>query len=336
MQEERVEQKKLNWLATLRGVAAFLVFISHLFHIHASGEILFVLGRIGVVCFFLMTGYLTMASRDKRNGKQYLWNRFLRVYPIYWLLLLITVLLDLHSYSVKSVVLNATLFEEFFGEDAIIGASWMLPIQVVFFIGVALFGFKLFINKNNTEKSNMQHGMVLISICMIVAVAIGGARRITGKPFPTAFLLLVGLSVLGIYYQYVNGNIKKIAPLWIIYEVCFLVSVVLSYPGKAVRYIVAYNIGIVLFVIFEKLISGKGLISSFFSKIGRIGFTFFLGAGIPWTLMLKISTFDGSIGLKLLGCILKFCAAVLLGYVITRFIEEPLLRWGKKVEKKME
>ena len=330
------EQKQLSWLATLRGVAALLVFISHLYHIHANGKILFIFGRIGVVCFFLMTGYLTMVSREKRNRKQYLWNRFLRVYPIYWLLLLLTVLLDLHSYSVKSVALNATLFEEFFGEDAIIGASWMLPIQVVFFIGVALFGFKLFINKNNTEKSNMQRGMVLISICMIVAVAIGGARRITGKPFPTAFLLLIGLSVLGIYYQYVNGNIKKIAPLWIIYEVCFLVSVVLSYPGKAVRYIVAYNIGIVLFVIFEKFISGKDLISSLFAKIGRIGFTFFLGAGIPWALLLKISTFEDSIGLKVLGCILKFCAAVLLGYVITRFIEEPLLRWGKKVEKKLD
>ena len=70
----RYSSDHLAWLSTLRGFAALLVFVSHMTIIQAPKDTLFILGRLGVVCFFLMTGYLTITSREKRNWKQYAWR----------------------------------------------------------------------------------------------------------------------------------------------------------------------------------------------------------------------------------------------------------------------
>lgn len=65
---------------------------------------------------------------------------------------------------------------------------------------------------------------------------------------------------------------------------------------------------------------------------GKIGFTFFLGAGIP---MMVISLF----GIKLVGwndieeALLRFILVIPFSWLITHFIEHPILRWGKKIEK---
>ena len=119
----------LLWLSSLRGIAALLVFISHL-PIHMD-RICFIVGRIGVCIFFLMSGYLAYGSRMKRTTRQYLFNRFIRMYPVYWILLIFIFMLE-GKYSGIELAANFTLFQEFLGVDCFIGASWMMPIQIVF------------------------------------------------------------------------------------------------------------------------------------------------------------------------------------------------------------
>lgn len=48
-----------------------LVFISHL-SLGWPTSVGFVIERIGVAIFFLMSGYLTVIARKKRNRKQYI------------------------------------------------------------------------------------------------------------------------------------------------------------------------------------------------------------------------------------------------------------------------
>ena len=324
----------LAWLSTLRGFAALLVFCSHMTIIPAPKDTLFILGRIGVVCFFLMTGYLTITSRKRRNWKQYAWNRFLRVYPVYWLLLILMFIVVYPTHSLKSLLLNITLFEEFLGGDPILGASWMLPIQVVFFAGVTIVGARFFVDEVKSEEKNIRRGCLIMAACMLCSIATGAVRHITGKPFPTAFFLLIAISILGIYYWYLDGNLKKLIGIGLVFEISFTIAVALSYPSQILRYVLSYNIGIAVFVLFEKCVSGRGWIGKAFSELGKIGFTFFLGAGIPWTLLLKINSFESPWWMIVMGCTLKFLCAIVLGTIITKHIENPLLKWGRKVEKK--
>ena len=322
-------------LSTLRGFAALLVFISHLTIIPAPGDTLFIVGRTGVVCFFLMTGYLTITSREKRNWRQYAWNRFLRVYPVYWILMVLMFAVAYPSHSLKSLLLNATLFEEFLGGETILGASWMLPIQIIFFAGVTVFGTKMFVNDGKDEIEDLKRGKQIMAGCMGLGIVTGMARYIIGKPFPTAVFLLIGMSVLGIYYWFVNGDLKKLVGIGVIFEVGFVVAVILSYPTQILRYVISYNLGFFVFVVFEKCVTGTGMIDIAFTSLGKIGFTFFLGAGIPWTLLLKLSSFESPWWMIVIGCVSKFICAVALGYAVTKHIENPLLTWGKRIEKEL-
>lgn len=123
----------IRWISSLRGLLVFLVFFSHLTVLPIHKDLLFIIGRIGVAGFFLISGFLAVTSLERRKMKQFLLNRFLRIYPIYWILLVMTFFLT-EGHTLKELVCNFTLFEEFVGYDAMIGSSWMLPIMIIYFL----------------------------------------------------------------------------------------------------------------------------------------------------------------------------------------------------------
>ena len=103
-------------------------------------NLLFTIGRVGVTIFFLITGYLTYTSYKKRTGMQYLVNRLFRMYPEYWALLIVAFMFQIKSVSIPCWVANITLFNEFMGYGNILGASWMMPIQICFFVFIFFVG----------------------------------------------------------------------------------------------------------------------------------------------------------------------------------------------------
>lgn len=133
--EEKMTQEKSNtsWIGSSKGLAALLVFVSHVQFQHLPEGLTFILGRIGVVVFFLISGYLAFASREGRNRRQYLWNRSLRMYPVFWILLVVMFLMTIPKYSFFDLFLNMMLVNSFVGAGTIIAPSWMMPIQIFFF-----------------------------------------------------------------------------------------------------------------------------------------------------------------------------------------------------------
>ena len=141
------------------------------------------------------------------------------------------------------------------GINGMIGPSWMLPIQILFFIFMTIFGTRIFIKdevNNEPDKSlkkrTNQNGIFLISVCMFSAIIVAIMRYVTGKPFPTALFLLIGMSIIGIYYKYANNNLLLLWKILVIFEFGFVLSVLLSYPERAFYYILAYNVGLVIFI----------------------------------------------------------------------------------------
>lgn len=112
-------------------------------------------GIIAVVTFFVISGYLMPATfeanyRDHSFAVQirrYLVNRALRVFPMYWACLALTVwcltLLpawrDAYEFSQRAIVQNALLLglnqSEFWRSDTrFIGAAWTLDIELQFYL----------------------------------------------------------------------------------------------------------------------------------------------------------------------------------------------------------
>lgn len=205
-----MEQKKdQRWISTLRGFAILLVFCSHL---PSSGgaTFKFIIGRIGVVIFFLFSGYLAMESRSKRTRKQYIFNRLLRMYPIYWLLLLFTFTIrntfqPEKRIAFKTFLANLTLFHQFIGFDEIIGSSWMMPIQVCFFMLIGIFEISIFTKSYWIGKLRIDMKMVTITVLMGCAIIVGWVRHMTGIPFPTAFFLLMAVAFMGMNLNIESG-----------------------------------------------------------------------------------------------------------------------------------
>lgn len=318
-----LKHNNIEWIAALRGLLILFIFISHLSYLDINRMLLFVLGRIGVVGFFFVSGYLVYSSIAHRTCKQFVFNRFLRIYPVYWLLLIITYLFETYTlqdyYSFKEFLWNFTLFEEFVGIEKMIGTSWMLPIMIFSYL---IFLCKKYMKLKITTLFYLSClGSLIASFC----------RFFLDYPMPTAFGLLSGVSILGWMYKEKQGSSPcSIVYYLLLYNVVLAVSTYWSYADMASMYFLSYNLGLAIFFVFQKL----NISSLILQKLSEIGFTFFLGAAIPLKIVEKHFMPQDGMNSYLLAFI-QILLITILSYAITRYIEEPLLVWGKNVEKRL-
>ncbi|MBE34053.1 MAG: hypothetical protein CMI16_00550 [Opitutaceae bacterium] len=142
--------KRFDQVDGLRGIACMLVIWRHVADAFAeiAGSGLWVqqvaqnfnVGLIGVLAFFAISGYVIPSSlRGARVGgvKQFLTRRFWRLYPPFWFAVLVTWLMDLHSFSPERLVWNITMIPSLGGETSAAGHFWTLEVELVFYLIVA-------------------------------------------------------------------------------------------------------------------------------------------------------------------------------------------------------
>lgn len=136
----------INSLTGLRGLAAFIVFVSHCANqgmlpaIFSNG-----FGQIGVMLFFILSGFLMghlYLGRDANsaNIKRYLTARVGRIFPLYFLLIVLSVLISTtvypafhYSITEPNIVLRALLFIDAPYE------FWTIPVEVQFYVVFVVF-----------------------------------------------------------------------------------------------------------------------------------------------------------------------------------------------------
>lgn len=228
-----MQQNRIEWLASLRGLLVLLVFASHLpLFINISSDFAFVLGRMGVAGFFVISGYLAVSSIEKRNAKQYLFNRFLRIYPIFWLLLICVYLLSSNGFTITDLVKNMAL-----ASKSMIGSSWMLPIMVFMFVCLTCI---------HKLKVNIDAAYIAL---MVFSLLLGLCRWYTGVKLPTAFFLLSALGVLSYRWKMCECNLQAVRWQIVVYETVLLMATALSYQDKMPWYFLAYNLGGYLYTV---------------------------------------------------------------------------------------
>lgn len=220
------------------------------------------------------------------------------------------------KYTFSEFLLNMTLFEEFLRYPKMIGASWMLPIMVIFFAILPLV-------KLNLRRFEMSWWLICFG-CLLIAIL----RFVTNKPFPTALCLLMCVGLLG--YLDKQGDRKKLVAKIIMFEILLVACSYLSYGDRVIFYFIAYNLGYVMYFIFKHW----NVSISAFDILGEQGFTFFLGAGIPILACVKL--FPAIANWEWYYYVsLQFVLTFLFSYILTRYCEKPILRLGKEMEKKI-
>ncbi|MCX7098736.1 MAG: acyltransferase [Methylococcales bacterium] len=139
------ERFKLNGLQAGRGIAAMLVVLHHAAnHLKADFGYLplwgfFHFGRAGVDFFFVLSGFIIFFVHSKDIGNparlgSYFVKRFTRIFPIYWIVILILLGISLVTHktpSPKAFLMDAFLLP--MAELNTLGVAWTLRFELFFY-----------------------------------------------------------------------------------------------------------------------------------------------------------------------------------------------------------
>ncbi len=170
---------RLEFLDALRGIAAFVVAVQHIGEQHWVGMLSFSsywfrVGEFGVLLFFLCSGFIIPASLERRNDLVDFWiGRVFRLWPLY----LLVVGLALSSWAVSARLgpptgfrpvedglVNLTMLQVFTTRPLVIGASWTLGYELLFYLAVSV----LFLFGVHRRSS------VTASVLLVAALGLGG------------------------------------------------------------------------------------------------------------------------------------------------------------------
>lgn len=144
---------RLVGLDGLRAIAAFAVFFHHVGFqagLTYDGAIGRYVGRldIGVPVFFVLSGFLlfrpiaaaVIDERPLRPTTEYLWRRFMRIYPAFWVALLLIVLFTSEDLGLADGI-TTSLLTHIYWTDHVIGPipqAWSLATEASFYLVLPL------------------------------------------------------------------------------------------------------------------------------------------------------------------------------------------------------
>lgn len=136
-------------LDVLRFFAAFWVMNFHYF-LGFSGELSWYrYGNLGVPLFFIISGFVISQSIAHTSTKEFALGRFIRLYPLFWILCTVTYLITLVVPGANPVLfpeylISMTMLGDHFGSllgyaHVVDAAYWSLAVELIFYAGIGLF-----------------------------------------------------------------------------------------------------------------------------------------------------------------------------------------------------
>ena len=130
------DSRRLYWLDALRALSSLMVMFGHYYSQVADLPLrdYFDPGGFGVAVFFFISGYVVPRSvRPNQDAAAFRfgWSRLFRLYPLYWLSLLLGAL-AFHT-NLLTILINTTMIQRFVGVENVIGVYWTLQIELIFY-----------------------------------------------------------------------------------------------------------------------------------------------------------------------------------------------------------
>lgn len=150
-------KKHFSLLDALRFFAAFWVMNFH-YLFEQSGDLeWYRYGNLGVQLFFIISGFVIVQSLTTKTIREFALGRFLRLFPLFWILCTITYIITLmipgtstvnFSEYLRSMTMFGDLFNGIVGYTRLIDASyWTLTVELIFYISIGIFTY-YFSHKN--------------------------------------------------------------------------------------------------------------------------------------------------------------------------------------------
>jgi len=337
-------------LDALRGLAIILVCLFHFSMMYPKSFLplaLFKYGATGVDLFFMISGFVIFMSIEGSNNVKKFWLlRFNRLFPAYWLSIIIAVVVILflnHGNIVtnwKFIIGNLFMIQPALNTPSLVDAYWTLYVELSFYFLISSIWFFGWINK---IEGIIWMGLFLMLLINGLYVLTGTKSAVFLRFFIASRALIPMLSYFcffasGIIYSkiYQYGWTTNRLLLLII---CFIMTALIhNISGRfnlffgTIERLFCVAIFNILFILF---VNGK-------AAFLNIRWLLYAGA-ISYALYLVHESFGLSLTMALcnkinlsLAIILGILASLVLSALITVLFEKPIQRWLKKVQSKVK
>lgn len=319
--------RRLVWLDSLRGLAAGVVVLAHVLQVAAPGDARDIpefLGQLGVVVFFLISGYIIPRSIEHQGTRVFFLRRVCRLFPLYLASLVAVVLLgaagllpetlhvpDAHP-PLATIGVNVLMLAALVGAPSILSVYWTLAVEWCLYVLVALFPA--------WRRAPASCAIVLAVIA--AGVDIVAASRGLRPPLPVAtYLAIMALGTIAARWD--AGSIERRDHLKIIGAIG-VVAVVALLPGAPMHntaMALARLVGAIVFVLALRI-----------GDLGRWGWWPWLGA-ISYSLYLvhPIVIALASPLPSILCGVVSLIGSIAVAVVTERWIERPSIALGRRV-----
>jgi peptidoglycan/LPS O-acetylase OafA/YrhL len=181
-------RQRLDHIDGLRGIAAMAVLVGHwgeyVGHVApweplsdallAAFRHWFSAGRLGIVAFFCISGFVIPFSFSGANpmGK-FMISRFFRLYPAYWISLLVALivvpLFSSVAFESWHIAANFTMAQTALGAPDVLGVYWTLFIELIFY-GICLLAFA------GRMLHSTRFNLAMIGLFLTAALVMAGYR----------------------------------------------------------------------------------------------------------------------------------------------------------------
>lgn len=343
--EVTVKRKRIEWLDSLRAVAALLVVFQHFYYdrffvsrtqtdyLQPAYEIFRTInfGKMGVVIFFFISGYIIprslLLTKRQKPIKSFFIARFFRLYPAYWLSVLTVAVLTSQLWT-KTFFINLTMIQQMLGSKNLIDVYWTLQIELIFYVICGFLFYKNLLNKASTAS-------IMLMLSLAGALIAAAARAITHRSLPVAIPLSLAVMFLGTsYYWHTNNRLsmstKKFTTLFAIFALMLLPICLLAYSretGFSERwygYYCSYMSAISLFLFSSTRLQLNNRVCVY---LGTISYSIYLFHPLCW-----VHPFAGDLANGAASLLTTICVASMSYYLI----EKPAQKLGNYVRTKLE
>lgn len=326
---------RIEFIDAVRGIAALLVLVMHLtdFNLpqhHALTHDYLRLGTIGVAAFFLVSGFVIPMTLERSGQRRFWISRIFRLYPLYLVVLLISVIsgcfglwpwsLATEGNLVTTLLLHLPIAQSIAGAPNFVGGSWTLFIELVFY---TLFSLAAVIGLGKRH-------LLLAILANLAVLALVAFGLVLDRRIPLGYPCLLLCSFTGVvFYRHFRGEANHRVLLGTIAAAIATTTVAFwynysRYPATEFSFLCAWTSWMAAFALFGGAYLLRGhVMPRILVWLGAISYSVYLAHDLILFNAITI------LGVGWWNLILVPVLVVPLAWVAHLWVERPGIRLGK-------
>jgi peptidoglycan/LPS O-acetylase OafA/YrhL len=329
---------RLAALDALRGIAALNVVLLHFttdFHRDFSpareSAVSWVIGNYGVHLFFLISGFVILMSAERAKGpRDFAVSRFSRLYPPYWLAVVLTTVV-LIAFPVvdtpdaprllRRAIVGLTMFQSWVGIGSVDSVYWTLQVEMSFYLILLLLIWRRAVDKI----LGVMTALVVVALLdqVFVARPLGDAYTYVRQILflDNAYLFATGIVI----YKLRHGFRRRYAVILALCALCPATADFFPHHPPIDTLMAVLLAGTVYLATTDRL---SWLVNAPLLFLGRISYSLYL---IHHWIGLIFLHYADRLGVEPnLALVLSIALCVSLAAAMTRYVEQPSLRWMRE------